>query len=175
VNQARVSAERRLILIGMMGSGKSTVGRLLAADTGLPYIDNDVVLAEGTGETARQISIEGEAAVRAVEGDTLRRELASRPPCIVGLAAGTILDPANRKLIKAAGTVVWLRARPETLAARAVGGTHRPCLASDPLGWFRTVTAQRDPLYAVVADFIVDVDDQSPAETAETVKHWAFD
>jgi shikimate kinase len=159
----------RLILVGMMGSGKTTVGRLLAEATGWPYVDNDELLAAQTGRTASEIAAGGETALRAAESDALLAGLATPEPCIVGAAAGTILDPADRAAIAEAGTVVWLRARPETLARRALGASHRPWLGADPLAWFQAGARERPALYASVADVIVDVDDLEPAQVADEI------
>src|SRR5215212_5614311 len=102
----------RLILVGMMGSGKTTVGRLLAARTGWRYLDNDELLSEATRRSAREIARFGEPELRAAESAALLRGLNAQPPVIVGSAAGAVLDTRNRAAIADAGTVVWLRARP---------------------------------------------------------------
>lgn len=150
----------------MMDSGKTTVGRLLSEATGWPYVDNDELLAAQTGRTASEIATGGENGLRAAESDALLAGLAMPEPCIVGAAAGTILDQDDRAAIAAAGTVVWLRARPGTLARRAVAAAHRPWLDGDPLAWFRDALQEREPLYASVADVIVDVDDVEAAAVA---------
>ena len=102
----------RLILVGMTGSGKTTVGRLLSGATGWPYLDNDELLERDAGRTAREIAAGGESAVRAAESAALMAGLAMPTPCIVVAAAGTILDPGSRAAMSGAGMVVWLRARP---------------------------------------------------------------
>src|ERR671922_1145736 len=110
-----------VILIGMMGSGKSTIGELLAGLTGWPYVDNDDLVREAHGATPRQIlAARGEAQMREAEAEALVRGLRVPSPAIVGVAAGTILDPANRDRLRDGGAVVWLRAAPEVLADRAV-------------------------------------------------------
>ncbi|MGZ8513370.1 MAG: shikimate kinase [Candidatus Limnocylindria bacterium] len=150
------SPRPRILLVGMMGSGKSTVGRALAERTGWPFLDNDELVERATGRTARQLSEGGEAAVRAAEAAALREGLAVEPPAIIGVAGGAVLDPRDRKRIREGGFVVWLRAPAEVLAARAVGAEHRPWLEGDAEGWFRRAVSQRDPLYAWVADLEVD-------------------
>ena len=147
----------RVTLIGMMGSGKSSVGRALAARTGWPFLDNDALVERATGRTARQLlETEGEDGLRRAEAAALRMALSTSPPVIVALAAGTILEADHRRELDDAGLVVWLRAPAEVLGARAAGGSHRPWLEGDPVGWFRARIAERDDLYALVADLEVD-------------------
>lgn len=161
---AAVAGPQRLILVGMMGSGKTTVGRLLAGAMGWPYLDNDEQLARLAGRTASELAADGEAGLRAAESAALRLGLATPAPCIVGAAAGTILDKGDRHAMAAAGTVVWLRARAATLARRACGASHRPWLSEDALAWFTSAVRQRDPLYASIADVVIDVDDLAAAQ-----------
>jgi shikimate kinase len=149
-------APRRVILLGMMGSGKTTIGRALAARTGWPYRDNDVLLERATGRTARELALEGTAPLRDAESASLRLAVREPEPSIVAAAAGVVLDPEHRALLRAAGTVVWLHAPPEVLAARSIRGTHRPWLDEDPISWFATTARAREPLYRAVADIEID-------------------
>ncbi len=163
-------ADPRVVLVGMMGSGKSSVGRALAARTGWPFVDNDALVERATGRTARQLlADEGEAAMRAAESAALRAGLEMAPPVIVAAAAGTVLDPADREVTAGRGHVVWLRAPAEVLAARAAGAEHRPWLDDDPVAWFRRTLRERDPLYAAMADLEVDTSKVAPAEAAERI------
>ena len=156
----------RVVFMGMMGSGKSTIGRELASRTGWPYHDNDELLERDRGITARALlGAHGEDALRAAEAAALALGLREPEPCIIGAAAGTILDPDSRAAMTRDGLVVWLRASPATLAARAAGATHRPWLEQGEQ-WFQATVAERDPLYASVADVVVDTDHRSPAEVA---------
>lgn len=160
----------RIVLLGMMGSGKSSVGRALADLTGWPFVDNDALLQEATGRTAREIFAEsGEDAMRAAEAEALRRGLATAPPAIVATAAGTVLDPEQRRLIDEGGYVVWLTARPEVLAARAAGAAHRPWLEDDPVGWFQDAARTRNPLYRSISDLEIDTEHVSPHEAATRI------
>lgn len=160
----------RVILVGMMGSGKTTVGRTLARVIGWPYHDNDELLRHRLGLSARQLlEQQGEPGLRAGEAAALADGLALPGPAIIGAAAGTILSPEARRSM-AAGFVVWLRARPETLAQRATGGWHRPWLEADPAGWLAERSAEREPFFHAVSDVVVDVDDASPDEIARTIR-----
>jgi shikimate kinase len=160
----------RILLIGMMGSGKSSVGRALSRRTGWPFMDNDELVQRVTGLTARQLLAErGVEAMRRAEADALVAGARLDPPAIVAVAAGTILDPDQRAMIADAGLVVWLRAPAAVLARRATGAVHRPWLDDDPLGWFVGAMAIRDPLYASVADVEIDTAATSPADAAERI------
>jgi shikimate kinase len=159
-----------VVLVGMMGSGKSTVGRRVAERLGRPFRDSDDDIEAQTGRTVRQIwEEEGEPAFRKLEAQALRDALASPEPSVIAAAGGTVLDPANRDAMKDAGTVVWLRGRPETLAQRVGRKDHRPLLAGDPEAVLRRLAEERMPLYGVLADVVVDIDDLSRGEVVEKV------
>jgi shikimate kinase len=165
-----IGKQPRVVLVGMMGSGKSAVGGALSARTRWPFIDNDELLERTTGRTARDVLVsEGEPALRAAEARALRAAVRVPPPAIVATAAGTIMEAADRSVLDGAGFVVWLRAPADVLAARAAGGDHRPWLADDPVGWFRQVLREREPLYAQVADLEVDAARSDPAASADLI------
>ena len=159
------------MLIGMMGSGKTTVGRRLAAALGRPLVDSDAQVEARTGRTVREIfESDGEAAYRVLEREALVDALAEAEPSVVAAAGGVVLDPGNRAVLQEAGTVVWLRARPEVLARRvSAGRDHRPLLGDDPLAALRRLDAERRPLYEEVADLVVDVDDLSTRQVVTAV------
>ncbi len=153
-----------------MGTGKTTVGRALAARTGWPYEDNDLLLQRLTGRSAPDLLAEqGEAALRAGERAVLDAVLALPPPLVAGVAGGVVVDPSDRRRVRDGGHVVWLRARPETLARRVGAGAGRPWLGDDPLGVLQSLVAARAPLYAEVATQVLDVDDRTAHELAEQV------
>jgi shikimate kinase len=112
---------------------------------------------------------DGEVAFRKAEATVLADSCAQTSPQVISVAGGAVLDPANRERIAAAGTVVWLRARPETLGARVGDGTGRPLLGDDPTEAMRRLVTARAPFYEELADLVVDVDDLAPAEVAERI------
>lgn len=166
-----VGADQHLVLVGMMGSGKSTVARLVAQRLGRRVVDSDAVIEARTGRTVREIFAEdGEPAFRALESQVLAEALADCEPAVIAAAGGVVLDPANRAALRRSGArVVWLSAEPTTLAARVVQGGHRPLLDDDPLGTLQQMHVDREPLYREVADAIVSVDHRTAVEVAEAV------
>ena len=160
----------RVLLVGMMGAGKSTVGRELAKLTGWRYLDNDELLERAVGESARKVlDTEGVAALRRAESAALAEGLREEPPVIISVAAGVVEDPTDRDRIRGGGFVVWLRAPIAALVARVGAGADRPWLQPDPETALRRLYAGREPLYAEVASLIVDVEDRTPAETANMI------
>ena len=157
---------RRVVLIGMMGAGKTTVGRVLAARTGWRYIDNDELVRSLSGRAATDIrSADGEDVLHAVEERAIESGLALDPPVIIGAAAAVVLEPTVRLRLGRDAYVVWLRARPETLMAHIGNGAGRRVEATDP-AWIAVRAAERAPIYTEVASLIIDVDDRSPDSVA---------
>jgi len=160
----------RVLLLGMMGSGKSSVGRALSERTGWSFVDNDALVERATGRTARELLRDrGEDAMRDAESEALRAGLALPMPAIVATAAGTILRDNDRDAIARGGLVVWLHAAPDVLAARAVGAAHRPWLDDDPVAWFERTIAERAPLYRGIADVEIDTGSGDAEAAADRV------
>jgi len=154
----------------MMASGKTTVGRIVAARLGWGYLDSDEQVEERTGRTVKQIFEEdGEPAFRTEERQALEAAVADEQPRVISVAGGAVLDPANRILLREAGTVAWLRADPQVLADRVErsGQGHRPLLGDDPHGNLTRLDAERRPIYEELADLVVDVEGRTPDELAE--------
>jgi shikimate kinase len=160
----------RVLLVGMMGAGKTTVGRELSKRLGWPYFDSDDMVEAHTGQSVPEIFEErGEAAFRAEEARALAEAVTSDGPAVVSVAGGAVLDPDNRRRLADGGTVVWLRAEVETLAKRVGTGKGRPLLSPDPETALRRLYLQRRPIYEEVADVVVDVDHRSAADVAEAI------
>ncbi len=160
----------RILLIGMMGAGKSTVGRLLAERLACAYLDSDAQVEAATGQTVAELfETVGERGFREAESAALADALSGQGPVVVSVAGGAVLDPENRTRIREAGTVVWLRADPATLAHRLGEGSGRPLLAGDPAGELARLDRERRPFYAELADVVVDVDGLPPGTVADRV------
>ena len=149
-------------LVGMMGAGKSTVGRLLARRLKLRFLDCDDEIERRCGVKIRLIfEIEGEARFRARESEVLA-DLTTLQGIVLATGGGAVLSAENRQRLAAHGTVIYLRARPEDLYSRVRHDRSRPLLASaDPLRRLRELHAERDPLYASVADLVIDTGRQT--------------
>lgn len=150
----------------MMGVGKSAVGSLLADRLHATYVDNDEVVVRRTGRTVADIlTHSGEEELRAAERAALAEALGVPTPTIVAVAGGLVLEPTDRAVVAESGFVVWLRARADTIAVRVVG-SGRPWIGDDPLPALTRLAEERNPLYAEVADIVVDVDERGPADVA---------
>jgi shikimate kinase len=160
----------RILLVGMMGSGKSTVGRLLADRLGWAYRDSDADVEAATGRSVPEIfERDGEQAFRRAEAEALARACQLGTPVVVSAAGGSVLASDNRRLLAQSGLVVWLRARPETNARRVGDGAGRPLLGDDPAGAMTRLFAERAPFYGEVADLVIDVDRLSPKEVVARI------
>jgi shikimate kinase len=169
MNTRKLGGEH-LVLIGMMGSGKSTVGRRIASRLGRPFLDSDEAIEQQTGRTVAQIfADEGEPAFRSLETEVLSEMLDRDAPAVIAAAGGTVLDAGNRSHMRRRATVVWLRADPSVLTGRVRSGTHRPLLDDDPEGVLHRLATEREQLYRETADRVVDVDDLPPGAVVEAV------
>lgn len=164
-SSGKVDEPCRVVIIGMMGSGKTTIGRLLSKATGWPRFDNDQLLHQLFGMTPKELlEARGEAYMREAEDAALALGLKADPPFIVDAAAGTIMSQTSRALLMSP-IVIWLTASPELLFRRAVGGAHRPWLDGGE-NWIRDTARERHTLYASVADIVMDTDGRSPTNLA---------
>jgi shikimate kinase len=165
-----VTTPRRVLLIGMMGAGKSTTGRLLAERLGWPYLDSDDEVERQTGRTVPEIwKADGELAFRTEESRVLAQACASNGPAVVSVAGGAVLEADNRVRIRQAGLVVWLRADVATLASRVGAGAGRPLLEGGPAAALARLSEERAPLYSDLADLVFDVDTMTPPQVVEHI------
>jgi shikimate kinase len=146
-------------LVGMPGSGKSTVGRHVARHLGLPFFDSDHVIEQRIGCSIRAyFESHGEPAFRDVEAQVIADLVRPGPGAVVATGGGAVLRDANREALHAHSTVFYLRSTPEDLARRLRHDTHRPLLqgSSDPLKRLRTLYQERDPLYRRCAHYVIE-------------------
>ena len=162
-----------IFLIGYRGSGTTTVGRALAARLGWEFLDADERIETAAGMSIKDIfRTAGEPAFRDLESATLA-QLVALTRTVVATGGGAVLREQNRTLLRS-GFVAWLTASPETLAARIetdpTTATRRPKLtAAGGVEEVRALLAVRTPLYAEVADFVVDAEQLSPDAAADAI------
>lgn len=151
----------KAVLVGMPGSGKSTIGRRLAKAIGVPHVDTDAKIVETTGRSIAELFLDGEQEFRRVEQAVVLAALAEHDG-IVSLGGGAITSPGVRDAL-AGHTVIYLEISAAEGIRRATGGTVRPLLAgSDPAQRYRELAAQRVPLYRGVATMRVNTNHRHP-------------
>ncbi len=167
----RSSVPGNIFLVGLMGAGKTSVGKLLARRLGKTFYDCDHEIERATGvKVAVIFEIEGEAGFRTREEKALA-ELAGRRDIVLATGGGAVLSAANRKYLADNGVVVYLRAAATDLWARTRHDKNRPLLdTADPLSRLQQLHDERDPLYREVADIVVDTGDQSLGSLAHKVE-----
>ena len=173
------SPELRILVTGMMASGKSTVGRAVGRLTGWPFVDNDEVVRSLTGRSASEVlAASGEVELRRVERAALDVVLEMDAPVVGGVAGGVIEDPEARRKMAEGAFVVHLRAPLELLAERIRGdesragsgdGDARPWIHGDVLEVLRRLHRGRADLYESTADLVVDVAGRDPDEIAAEI------
>lgn len=161
---------RSIVLIGMMGAGKSSVGRCLQRRTGLARFDTDEIVSSKFGLSISEIfSTHGERRFREMEAQALV-ELAAGEATIIVTGGGIVLRQENVDLLKQLGTIVWLDANEETLFERASRRSNRPLLQTeDPRTTFSEMLRARAPHYAKVADIRVDTSELTRDEVADVI------
>lgn len=174
-----LSPGRNLVLIGMMGTGKSTVGRILARRLDRPFVDTDAVVAARAGRTVADLFAElGERRFRALESEVVRGAAALRGQ-VVAVGGGAVLDPGNVTHLRGTGDLVLLDGDPAALAARITAQQgdrpDRPLLAAttDPAARLTALRHDRDDAYLAAASHAIDTTTRTPEEVAEEVLWWA--
>jgi shikimate kinase len=160
---------RHFVLIGLMGAGKTSVGRLLALKLGLPFHDSDEAVAQAAGlSVAELFARQGEPAFRALERSALARILAGERS-VVATGGGAVTEAETREVLRGPAFTIWLDASPATLASRLADSDDRPLLAGgDAEAVLDRLAEQRRPFYAA-ANLRVGTDDLAPEEVAELI------
>jgi shikimate kinase len=154
-------AERHLVLVGLMGSGKTTVGRRSARRLDRDFVDLDDLIMTHAAMSIEDIWRDrGEERFRELEREVVVDVCASPVPLVIACGGGTVVDAENRRRLREVGTVVWLRARTAVLASRVGNDARRPLLAGDPAGALARLAEVRAEAYAAAADAVVDTDDR---------------
>lgn len=165
-NSKKITEGRFIVLVGLMGAGKTTLGRRIAPELGLPFIDSDSEVEKAAGCTIGEIfKNSGEKIFRDVERRVMLR-LLSQSPAVIGSGGGSFMDVDTRNLIREKGTSIWLRADLELLYRRARRRTHRPLLNNDdPRKTLMRLMKERYAVYQK-ADLIFDVTEEPPDKMA---------
>ena len=159
----------RIVLCGMMGCGKSTVGGALAKALGWKAVDTDQIIQEQYGKISDIFATKGEEYFRGLETETVRA-LTGQDTVVVSVGGGRVLRPENVDLLKKGGVLVYLQAEKETLLARLQGDTSRPLLVGKDLSArLDRLLAARAATYESVCDFAVSVDGKTLDEIADEI------
>lgn len=179
VSDAQVDAggvdRTHIVLVGMMGSGKSSVGRGVSSRMGRPLLDSDQLIEESAGRSIPEIwEVDGEQAFRALETQVLLEALNSNEPAVIATGGGVVLSETNRAaLVESDAHVVWLLADVGQLAARVSGSTQRPLLNSSEDSSVEAelsrILDDREPLYQEVADAVVSATNRSVSDVVKAV------
>ncbi|SIR02502.1 MULTISPECIES: shikimate kinase [unclassified Bosea (in: a-proteobacteria)] len=143
--------QRALVLVGMMGSGKSSVGRRLANRLGLSFVDADTEIETAAGMSIPEIFAQrGEAEFRDGERRVISRILATQPALVLATGGGAFMNTETRQRVKELAISIWLKAEPDVLMRRVRKRSNRPLLqTADPEATLRSMLAQREPVYAL--------------------------
>jgi 3-dehydroquinate synthase len=159
-----------IFLVGLMGAGKTTIGRMLARRLGMRFADSDHEIEARTGASVPWIfEIEGEASFRRREADMIR-ELSAGSGLVLATGGGAVLNPESRRLLAERGTVVYLRASVNSILQRTSHDKNRPLLqTADPRRKLEDLTSQREPLYREIADLVIDTGRPNVQSMVQTI------
>ena len=167
-----MNARNAIVLVGLMGSGKTTVGKRIAQELGYAFVDSDDVVASAAGKSVREIfAQDGEAVFRQCESEAIKSVLADRQSSVVlATGGGAVISSDNRSLIsEQASTVVWLDASVEDLVVRTKSGATRPLLDGDAATTLQSLSSQRSAWYDEVATVRIDTRGKSVAKVCSAV------
>ncbi|WP_081609325.1 shikimate kinase AroK [Zestomonas thermotolerans] len=161
---------RNLILVGPMGAGKSTIGRLLAKELKLPFKDSDKEIEQRTGADIPWIfDVEGEQGFREREHAVIA-ELCGADGLVLATGGGAVLREDNRRALRAGGRVIYLHTSVEQQIERTARDRNRPLLrTADPGKVLRDLMAVRDPLYREIADLVIETDTRPPRMVVQEI------
>lgn len=163
-----------LILCGMMGAGKTTIGIKIAEKTGRRWYDTDEIIVDKYGKISDIFEFYGEAHFRKLETEIVK-ELADKDGLIISTGGGLVLKDENNAMLKKNGKIVFLRASLDTLAKRLKVDGERPLLQTSTENIrdrLARLLEERSSIYEQVADYIVDVDDKKPQDVADEILRW---
>jgi shikimate kinase len=148
-----------VVLVGLSGTGKTSIGRIVAHRLAMPFLDADDGIEAREGKSVREVfAQDGEARFREIEADVMSAALAATQPTVIAAGGGAVVSPVTRERLQRDDVFcVWLTAQPAFLASRAAGKAHRPLLDDDPVGVLTRLATQRQPWFDAVADAVVDV------------------
>ena len=163
--------QRAIVLVGMMGSGKSSVGRRLAGRLGLSFVDADTEIETAAHMTIPEIFAQrGEAEFREGERRVISRVLTTRAPLVLATGGGAFMNAETRERVKELGISVWLKAEPDVLMRRVRKRSNRPLLqTADPEATLRRMLAEREPVYALADITILSSDEPHEVVVGETI------
>lgn len=161
---------KNIIMVGFMGSGKTTVGKILAKKLGLEFFDTDRKIEEAQGMKITEIfEKKGEPFFRSLERD-IACDISESENTVIGTGGGMVKNDEIMRLLKKNGIVVYLKATPEKLAYNLRNDNTRPLLmGGDKLEKIRTVLEERQPLYEEVSDITVSINRKTPKKVAEEI------
>lgn len=163
-------SRRHLVLVGLMGAGKTTVGAACATRLARPFVDTDDIVEAITGMSVSDVfASQGEAGFRELERRAVADACATPTPAVIACGGGAVLDGANRRRLHRAGFVVWLQATPVTLMARVKDGSERPLLQGRGTATLERLAVVRAAAYEAAADDVVDTDGRTVPEVVDAV------
>jgi shikimate kinase len=167
---ASTQPAKHLVLVGLMGAGKTTVGRECAQRLGESFVDLDELIMTRAAMSIEELWRErGEDRFRELEREVVADVCASPARLVVACGGGTVVDPDNRRRLRDAGVVIWLRAPTSVLAARVGNDSSRPLLAGDASGALARLSEIRQDAYTAAADAVVDTHDRDVETVTDAV------
>jgi shikimate kinase len=169
-HEGAMSQRRHLVLVGLMGAGKTTVGRECAQRLERSFVDLDeLIMAHAAMPIDEVFREQGEARFREMEREVVVDVCASPVPLVIACGGGTVVDADNRRRLRDSGVVVWLRAPTAVLAARVGNDPGRPLLAGDPAGALERLASVRADAYTAAADSVIETDGCDVSDVADAV------